>query len=169
MTESWTSKQYWSELMMLILFKKQVKIFVASRQKRKISSNGRNKRHYQQWWSWGNKNDIIMWKGTRGNDWQKQPFRSVLWKRCSENMQQIHRSPMQKCDLLCNFIEIVLRHGCSPASLFYIFRTAFPKKSSRRLLLDWLESGHVKKFRKKVFLKNFVKSTENNCTGVLLS
>ena len=30
---------------------------------------------------------------------QKQPFRGVLRKRCSENMQQIHRrTPMPKCD-----------------------------------------------------------------------
>ena len=29
---------------------------------------------------------------------QKQPFRGVLKKRCSENMQQIYRrTPMQKC------------------------------------------------------------------------
>ena len=30
---------------------------------------------------------------------QKQPFRGVLRKRCSENMQQIYRrTPMPKCD-----------------------------------------------------------------------
>ena len=27
--------------------------------------------------------------------------------------------------LLCNFIEITLRHGCSPVNLMYIFRTTF--------------------------------------------
>ena len=35
---------------------------------------------------------------------------------------------MLKCDsikLLCNFIEIALRHGCSPANLLHIFRTPF--------------------------------------------
>ena len=33
---------------------------------------------------------------------------------------------MPKCDfnkLLCNFIEITLRHGCSPVNLLHIFRT----------------------------------------------
>ena len=30
---------------------------------------------------------------------QKQPSRGVLRKRCSENMQQIYRTPMPKCDL----------------------------------------------------------------------
>ena len=36
---------------------------------------------------------------------------------------------------LCNFIEIALRHGCSPVNLRYIFRTPFPKNTSGRLLL----------------------------------
>ena len=52
-----------------------------------------------------------------------------LEKRFSENMQQIYRrTPIPKCDfnkvaLLCNFIEIALRHGCSPVNLLHIFRT----------------------------------------------
>ena len=40
-----------------------------------------------------------------------------------------------KVALLCNFIEITLRHGCSPVNLLHIFRTAFTKKTSGRLLL----------------------------------
>ena len=53
---------------------------------------------------------------------RKRPPGSVPWKRCSENMQQIY--PCQNAisiKLLCNFIEIALRHfeialghGCSP-------------------------------------------------------
>ena len=67
---------------------------------------------------------------------QKQPSRGVLRKRCSENMQQIYRrTPMPKCDLLCNFIEIALRHGCSPVNLLHIFRPPFSKNTSGRLLL----------------------------------
>ena len=32
-------------------------------------------------------------------NYQKQPFRGALTKRCSENMQQIYRrTPMPKCD-----------------------------------------------------------------------
>ena len=34
-----------------------------------------------------------------------------------------------------NFIEITLRHRCSIANLLHFFRTAFPKNSSKRLLL----------------------------------
>ena len=38
--------------------------------------------------------------------------------------------------LLCNFIEITLRHGCSPVNLMHVLRTPFLKKTSGRLLLD---------------------------------
>ena len=38
--------------------------------------------------------------------------------------------------LLCNFIERILLHGCSPANLLHIFRTIFPKNTSRQLLLE---------------------------------
>ena len=37
--------------------------------------------------------------------------------------------------LLCNFIEIAPRHGCSPLNLLYIFRTTFPKNTSGPLLV----------------------------------
>ena len=38
--------------------------------------------------------------------------------------------------LQSNFIEIALRHGCSPVNLLHIFRTAFPRNTSGWLLLD---------------------------------
>ena len=40
--------------------------------------------------------------------------------------------------LLWNFIEIVLRHGCSAVYLLHIFRTPFPKTTSGWLLLNVL-------------------------------
>ena len=92
---------------------------------------------------------------------QKQPPRGVPRKRCSENMQQIYkRTPMPKCDFIkvarkrcsenmqqiyrrtfmpkCdfNFIEIALRHGCSPVNLLHIFKTPFPRNTSCWLLLN---------------------------------
>ena len=39
-------------------------------------------------------------------DYQKQPPRGVLKKRCSENMQQIYRTPMSKCDF--NKVVVVI-------------------------------------------------------------
>ena len=41
---------------------------------------------------------------------------------------------MQKS--LCNFIEIKLRHGCSPVNLLHIFRTPFIKNTYGGLLLE---------------------------------
>ena len=37
--------------------------------------------------------------------------------------------------LLCNFIEIALRYGCSPVSLLHIFRKPFSRNTSGWLLL----------------------------------
>ena len=57
---------------------------------------------------------------------QKEPSRGIHRKRYSENMRQIYRrAPMPKS----NFIEIVLRHGCSPVNLLDIFRTPFLKNT----------------------------------------
>ena len=38
--------------------------------------------------------------------------------------------------LQSNFIEITLRHGCSPENLLFIFRTPYPKNISGGLLLQ---------------------------------
>ena len=71
---------------------------------------------------------------------KKQPTRAELKKRCSENMQQIYRrTPMPKCDfnnVVSNFIEISLRHGCSPVNLLHIFSSPFLMNTSGRLLLQ---------------------------------
>ena len=61
---------------------------------------------------------------------------------CSENMLQIYwKTAMPKCDFnKChfNFIEIALRHGCSPVNLLHNFRTPFLKNTSGRLpLTKW--------------------------------
>ena len=37
--------------------------------------------------------------------------------------------------LQSDFIEITLRHGCSPVNLLHIFRTPFPKNASGGLLI----------------------------------
>ena len=41
--------------------------------------------------------------------------------------------------LLCNFIEIDFRHGCSPVNLQHIFRTHFLKNTSEWLLVQILD------------------------------
>ena len=64
---------------------------------------------------------------------QKQPFKGVPRKRCSESISQIYRrTPMVKCDfnkVAFNFIKIALRHGCSPVNLLHIFRTLVYKNN----------------------------------------
>ena len=40
--------------------------------------------------------------------------------------------------LLCSVIEITLQHGYSPVNLLHLFRTTFPKNTSRWLLLELL-------------------------------
>ena len=37
--------------------------------------------------------------------------------------------------LLCNFIEIPFRHGCSPVNFLHFFRTPFLKNNSKGLLI----------------------------------
>ena len=70
---------------------------------------------------------------------QRQPPRGVTRKMCSEKMQQISRRTTMpsviSIKLLCNFIEIVLRHKCYPVNLLHIFRTYFLKNTSGWLLL----------------------------------
>ena len=74
---------------------------------------------------------------------QKQPPIGVPRKKCSENMQQIYRRTPMPCwsaisiKLLCNFIQIVLRHGWSPVNCMHIFRKPFLKNTSGWLLLPF--------------------------------
>ena len=42
--------------------------------------------------------------------------------------------------LLCNFIEIALRHECSPLNLLHVFRTPIYENTSGRLLLNDVHS-----------------------------
>ena len=43
--------------------------------------------------------------------------------------------------LLFSFIEVALRHGCSPVNLLDIFRTPFTKNNSGRLFLNIFSNG----------------------------
>ena len=49
--------------------------------------------------------------------------------------------------LLCNFIDITLRHGCSPVNLLNIFRTHFYKNNSRGLPLGFLREQYLWNFQ----------------------
>ena len=82
---------------------------------------------------------------------QRQPPRGVSRNRCSEICSKfIGEHPCRRTisiKLLCNFIEITLRHGYSPVNLLHIFITPFPRNTSGWLLLhllcgywEWIKS-----------------------------
>ena len=55
----------------------------------------------------------------------------MFWKYAANLQENTH----DEVRLQSNFIEIALRHGCSPLNLLHIFRIAFSKNTSGRLLL----------------------------------
>ena len=57
---------------------------------------------------------------------QRCPQEKVFWKYAA-NLQE---------NTQANFIEITLRHGCSPVHLLHILRTPLPKNNSERLPLN---------------------------------
>ena len=71
---------------------------------------------------------------------QKQPSRSVLRKRCSENIQQIYkRAPMPKCDFDKVGLQLYWNHTSawvfSAVNLLHIFKIPFSRNTSGWLLL----------------------------------
>ena len=61
-------------------------------------------------------------------------WKSVL-KICSKFTRENPCRNVISIKLLCNFIEIALRHGFSSVNLLHIFRTPFHKSTSGQLLL----------------------------------
>ena len=67
---------------------------------------------------------------------QEVLLRKSVLKICSKfTRDHPCRTPIS-VKLLCNFIEIALRHGCSPVNLLHIFRIPFPRNTSVWLLLN---------------------------------
>ena len=56
-------------------------------------------------------------------------------KKCSKCTGEHPCRSVISIKLLCNFIEIPLRHECSSVNLLHIFRTSFSKNTSGWLLL----------------------------------
>ena len=73
-------------------------------------------------------------------------LRKGVLKICSIFTEQHPCRSVFSIKLLCKFIEIVLRHGCSPVNFLHIFRTIFPKNTSAWLLLIWLTNSDRTKF-----------------------
>ena len=69
-----------------------------------------------------------------------------FWSNPRNSHPRVSEAAIQRCsqDKVFKFIEITLRHGCSPVNLHHIFRTAFLKNTSGRLLVEYV----LKSFRK---------------------
>ena len=63
-------------------------------------------------------------------------FEKVVLKICSKFTGEHPYRCVISIEMLCNFIEIALRHGCPPVNLLRLFRTPFSKNTSGRLLLS---------------------------------
>ena len=72
-------------------------------------------------------------------------IQTVVLKICSKFTRAHPYRSVISIKLQSNFIEIILRHGCSPVHLLHVFRTPFSKNISGHLLLL---------FYKKAVLKN---------------
>ena len=75
---------------------------------------------------------------------------NIFWYRSSHPDVFLEKGVLKKCSkftrghpcrsaisikFLENFVEMALRHGCSPVNLLHIFRIPFPNNTSGRLLL----------------------------------
>ena len=80
-------------------------------------------------------------------------LRKCVLEICSKFIGERPRRSGISIKLQSNFIEIVLRHGCSPVNLLHIFRTNFSKNTSGWLLLQFtiLQVWHS------IFFRNIVK------------
>ena len=65
-------------------------------------------------------------------------FLGDFLKKCSKFTGEHPCRSVILIKLLCNFIEIALRHGCSLVNLLHISRTLFLTNTSGRLLLNVL-------------------------------
>ena len=65
---------------------------------------------------------------------QRCSWEKVFWKYTSKFTRERPCRSVTSIKLLCNFIEILLQHRCSPVNLLHFFRTP-PKNTSGWLLL----------------------------------
>ena len=79
---------------------------------------------------------VVKHKGQRSRSSHLEVFlRKAVLKMCSKFTGEYSCRSLISIKLRCNFIEIALRHGCSPVNLLYIFRKPFPRNTSGWLYL----------------------------------
>ena len=74
---------------------------------------------------------------------------AAIQRWSSENIQHNTHAEVQFNKVAINFIEITLRHGCSPVNLLHIFKKLFPRNTSGWLLLLF---GSIKLLRQVISL-----------------
>ena len=92
-------------------------------------------------------------------------LRKGVLKICSKFTREHPCRSTISINLLFNFIEIALWHGCSPVDFLYIFRTLFPRNTSGGLYLDFdwtflLHKIWMLKLGKKLQIANIDKACE---------
>ena len=65
-------------------------------------------------------------------------------KICSKFTEEHPYRSAISIKLQSNFIEMTIRHGCSPVNLLHISKTSFLKNTSRRLLLEFATKNKFK-------------------------
>ena len=68
-------------------------------------------------------------------------FRKGVLKICSKFTGEHSCRSVNSINLLCYFIEIALRHVCSPVNLLHILRIPFPRNTSGWLLLFFVSGA----------------------------
>ena len=84
------------------------------------------------------KKKVVTSRRIRGNTRKisgREKTHSERKQRSEFNMLVKDLQLLDKLFLLFNFIEIALRHGCSPVNLLHICRTSFSKNAFGGLLL----------------------------------
>ena len=94
-------------------------------------------------------------------------------KKCSKFSGEHSCQSAISIKLLCCFINIAPQHGRSPVNLLYIFRTPFPRNTSKELLLD-CDGNDLLNQRNRGVLKsdcygNFGWNMENNWAEIFMN
>ena len=73
---------------------------------------------------------------------QRCSVEKVFWKHAASLQENTHA----EVRFQSNFIEIALRHGCTPVNFLHIFKALFSKNTSGWLLLKCQDSFKYRKF-----------------------
>ena len=82
---------------------------------------------------------------------QRCSLGKLFWKYATKSQENTNCRSAISVKQQKNFVEITLRHGCSPANLLHVFRTTFLKNLSGWLLLDICTSQASSTFSKMSF------------------